>query len=189
MKTLLWASCLLIITLNHVQADTLFRWKDKEGKVHYGDRPPEDAAKAERKNFGSAAALGEDDLPYSVRKARQDFPVTLYVTPSCGDYCTQARAFLNKRGVPFAEKNVISKEDAEALKAKTGADNVPVLTVGKAVLKGFSADTWTAELDLAGYPKTAPYGSRPQPPVTVKTESKPANENGRGTDAQPEVAQ
>ena len=89
------------------QADSLYRWVDKDGKVHYGDRPAEDAVKAEQKRFaGPSAAAGDDDLPYSVRKAKQDFPVTLYVSQNCGDLCVQARSLLNKRGIPFAEKNL-----------------------------------------------------------------------------------
>jgi len=147
------------------QADSLYRWIDKDGKVYYGDRPDEDAVGAEQKKFGAPVSAGDDDLSYTVRKAKQDFPVTLYLAPNCGDVCVQARSLLNKRGIPFTEKNLATKEDIDAFKAKTGVNYVPVLAVGKTVLTSFEAGRWNGELDVAGYPKTAPYGSRPAAPA------------------------
>ncbi len=162
---------LLLVLLNVAQAGSLYRWVDKDGKVHYGDRPAEDAVAPQQKRFSDAA--GGADLPYSVRKASQDFPVTLYVSDKCGDYCVQARALLNKRGIPFGEKNVASKDDIDALKAKTGGDVVPALTVGRTPLSGFEAGKWNSELDIAGYPATAPYGVRPAAAPADKQEAPP----------------
>ena len=88
---------------------------------------------------------------------------------------------LSKRGVPFKEKNVASKEEQDALKAKTGVNNVPVLMVGKSVLNGFESGQWNSELDLAGYPKTAPYGARPVPPVVPKPAITPEEANPEET--------
>ena len=160
---------LFFSTIASAQADTLYRWQDKEGKVHYGDRPAADAVNSESKKFDAPANAGEGDLPYSARKAMQDFPVTLYVSPSCGDYCVQARALLNKRGVPFSEKNIASKEEVEEFKRKTAGEVVPTLLVGKSILKGYESGQWNAELDMAGYLKSAPYGMKPQAPAAVKT--------------------
>lgn len=162
--------CLLIASISSVQADALFRWTDKQGKVHYGDRPTEDAVGAEQKKFGTAPET--DELSYSTRKAQQDFPVTLYVAPNCEEYCAQARAFLNKRGIPFVEKDLVTKEDVDAFKAKTGGNSIPAITVGRTLLNGFEAGQWSSELDIAGYPKFAPYAKRsvqPETAVTVPT--------------------
>jgi len=168
MKTKLLTVGLLFIALNVAHAGSLYRWKDKDGKVHYGDKPAEDAVAAEQKKFTTQSATGEDEMPYGIRKAKQDFPVTLYVTTSCGDVCVQARALLNKRGIPFVEKNVVTTADADALKAKSGGNGVPTITVGRTVLVGFEATQWNGELDIAGYPKVAPYGVRPVVPPTPK---------------------
>ena len=170
MKNIFMSVCLLALLTSNTQAESLYRWVDKDGKVHYGDRPAEDAKGAEQKKFSAPAAAGDDDLPYSVRKARQDFPVTLYVATACGDPCNQARAFLNKRGIPFAEKNLASNEDIAAFKTKTGGNSIPALTVGNSLLSGFEAEQWNGELDIAGYPKTAPYGLRRLQPAAAKPE-------------------
>lgn len=173
MKTVFLMLCIMMA--GSVHAESLYRWVDKEGKVHYGDRPAEDAVNAEKKRF---SATGSDaELPFNVRKARQDFPVTLYVSPKCGDFCARARAFLNKRGIPFAEKNIETKEALEAFNKINSNSFFPSLTVGKTLLSGFEAGQWNSELDIAGYPKTAFYGFRPAasapvaPAVKAETEA------------------
>lgn len=176
MKFAIYIFGLCLFICNGVNADTLYRWVDKNGKVHYGDKPSEDAVNTEQKKFNSSAAQGDDELSYGIRKAKQDFPVTLYVSANCGDYCVQARALLNKRGVPFAEKNLVTKEDVEVFKKLTGGDSIPTLMVGKSPLKGLDAGQWNGELDIAGYPKIVPYGTRPAQPAAGKPETAPATD-------------
>lgn len=176
MKISVYVLSLVLLVFNAVHADTLYRWVDKEGKVHYGDRPAEDAVNTEQKKFGASAAQGDDELSYGIRKAKQDFPVTLYAAANCGDYCVQARALLNKRGVPFVEKPLVTKEEIEAFKKLTGGDTIPTLMVGKSPLRGFEAGQWNSELDIAGYPKIAPYGTKPAQPAAAKPETSPATD-------------
>ncbi|MFZ3018254.1 MAG: glutaredoxin family protein [Gallionella sp.] len=154
----------LMATVLQVQAGELYRWVDEKGKVHYGDAPPP-VVDVEKKKFSDA--VPNSDLPYAARRAQQNFPVTLYVADNCTDVCKQARELLNKRGIPFAEKNLVTKEEIDAFKAASGGDNVPVLGVGKAYIHGFNDGRWHSELDIAGYPKVAPYRPRPAPsPIT-----------------------
>ncbi|HXU93641.1 MAG TPA: glutaredoxin family protein [Gallionella sp.] len=148
------------------QAGELYRWVDKAGKVHYGDEPPAQAPLVESLQFHDEAATGAN-LPYETRRARQDFPVTLYVGDGCGEFCDQARDLLTKRGVPFTEKKLVTQQEIDAFKAASGGDKVPALSVGKSFVSGFSASRWNNELDIAGYPKTAPYRSLPAQPVPV----------------------
>ena len=168
MKIFFLTICFLTASLTNAQADSLFRWMDKDGKVHYGDKPAEDAIGAKQKKFGATPTSGDDELSYGTRKAKQDFPVTLYSAANCGEACIQARSFLNKRGIPYSEKSLTTNEDVDAFKKLTGGNNIPALTVGKNILNGFEAGQWNSELDIAGYPKTAPYGSRPVPPAAIK---------------------
>lgn len=170
MKTIFVSLVLSVLLFNLAHAGSLYRWVDKEGNVHYGERPAADAVSAEKRRLHGSAE-NEADLPYSVRKARQDFPVTLYVSPACGEFCIQARALLNKRGIPFAEKNIMTKEDNASFKAVTGGNIVPTLMVGKTSLAGFAATQWNSELDNAGYPTNAAYGFRPTVPAPAKNET------------------
>jgi hypothetical protein len=142
------------------QAGELYRWVDKTGKVHYGDEPPAQASLVESLQFHDEAATGSN-LPYETRRAQQNFPVTLYVGDGCGEPCEEARDLLTKRGIPFVEKKLVTKEEIDAFKQASGGDGAPGLAVGRTYVNGFNAYRWNSELDIAGYPKTAPYRSLP----------------------------
>lgn len=154
MKTLILVAGILF-TLQATLASELYRWVDKSGKVHYGDIPAEDAEKLKFSLPDTEAASGIDEtkLPYEVRIARKNFPVTLYVSEQCGEPCKLSRDFLNKRHVPFDESLIKSEEDLAKFKQISGTDNVPALSVGNVWLRGFQPEQWREELDAAGYPK------------------------------------
>ena len=102
-----------------------------------------------------------------MNRVQKDFPVTLYTAPACPEYCEQARALLNRRGIPFAETQVWNAETLSELKSKSGAESVPVLVVGTSVLNGFDPARYDMLLDSAGYPKqgTVPARSQEAPGV------------------------
>lgn len=145
------------------QAQTSYRWTDpKTGQMVISDKPPPAGVKQVSKyQQAQEAEEGNSSLPYGTRKAAQNFPVKLYTAPECVEVCQRARDVLNARGVPFTEKMVTTPEDSTELKNIAGEVYIPVLTVGKQVVKGVDATSWNNVLDLAGYPKTAPYGAKP----------------------------
>ena len=151
MTRLLWAG-LLVLACGSVLADEWYRWVDESGKVHYGDSPAPGAAGVEKIKSVSTPADSDAGLPYETRRAKQNFPVTLYVAVNCGDVCQEARDLLHKRGVPFEEKSLKTQEDFDAFKQMSGSDGVPTLIVGKSWLRGFQTRKWSSELDAAGYP-------------------------------------
>jgi len=154
---LLLAGCSLALALSTAQAQELYRWVDKQGHTHVSDQPPPSGAaeKVQKQNFGNAngAAGASANLPYELAKAMKDAPVTLYTSPICKAPCADARALLNQRGVPFKEVPVWNPQTNAELKRVSGSNEVPVLVVGSAVQKGFSAQTFDDALDTAGYPK------------------------------------
>jgi glutaredoxin len=162
-------------------AAQLYRWVDASGKVHYTDKlPPPDATGVERKRVNTDA--GTPAVPYALQRAMAAYPVTLY-TADCGEPCDGARQFLDRWGVPFAEKNARDPEANAALKQLVGAAEVPVLVVGKAVLKGFETNQWTGALDAAGYPRL-PAGARPD--VAKRQAGGPASEGANAQSARAE---
>lgn len=139
-----------------VQAQSAYRWVDRDGKVHYGDRPPPPAAVRELEEKRIAAPAADTTGSYTLRTAQQNYPVTLYVDASCGAACQEGRAYLKKRGIPFSEKSLASDEEIAALqRLLQGAELVvPVLQVGEKTSKGFLETGWSVLLDAAGYPAT-----------------------------------
>ena len=136
-----------------------YRWVDPQGRTVISDTPPPGRAHSVAK--AGAGNTNDDGLPYAVKKAAEDFPVTLYTAADCVNECRQARDLLNARGVPFNEKMVQTQEETDELKKLVGDSFIPSLKVGKQSFRGFEAGAYNNLLDLAGYPKTAPYGARP----------------------------
>ena len=142
--------------------ETTYRWIDPAtGKTMITDTPP--PGKAQR--TGKITSPDDESGPqsYAVMRAAANFPVTLYTTPDCTTDCKNARDLLNRRGVPFTEKLIKTTEQLNELKALVGDAFVPSLKVGNQSSKGFLEENYNQLLDLAGYPKTAPYGSKPAP--------------------------
>lgn len=184
---------MLISNLALAQTET-YKWVDADGMVHYSDQPPPPSArKSERKQLGDKP--GDVPMPYVLQEAMKHFPVTLFVY-DCGDGCSRARAFLVKRGVPHTIKDPLAPGMREELRKVTGGDEVvPVLQVGRRVLRGFEEGQWNAALDDARYPKTAlvpvtPVQSKPATAATPPApEQEPAPDGASGAakpDSEPE---
>ncbi len=148
----------LVMSCSVAQAQKVYRWVDKDGNVTYRDRPPSEAdQQAEERRLrvprDVAGAAASDDDPAT--KA----PVVLYTVPQCSS-CDAARAHLEKRKIPFSEKNVDANRTAQdELRKRSGGLSVPTITVGDKVMKGYIDTLLDGELDAAGYAKaeaTAP---------------------------------
>ncbi len=148
----------LILTLTTAaSAQEIFRWVDKDGKVHYGDSlpPPTEAKNVQTKKLVDSV-IEQEAVTFGVSTAMKNNPVTLYAN-NCGEGCTSAKALLAKRGIPFTEKNPESDAAAAtALKALAGALQVPTIQIGANSLTGFEEEGWNAALNAAGYPRNNP---------------------------------
>ena len=151
-----------LLTALTAQAQTTYRWVDKAtGQTVFSDHPPPPGITAQSVTSGTTAS-DERQLPCATRQAMEKFPVTLYTAANCIDLCKQARDLLNGRGVPFTEKMLSTQENmAEASKRLGSEPAAPSVIVGTQSFKGLEASSWNNLLDLAGYPTSAPYGSKP----------------------------
>ena len=142
-------------------AQTTYRWVDKAtGQTVYSDHPPPPGA-SKVVIVGAEQKDDQAQVPYATRQAAQKYPVTLFTAATCIDECKQARDFLNSRGIPFSEKMLSTQEERDELTRRLGSEAVvPSFAVGQESVRGFEPGAWTNLLDLAGYPKSAPYGTR-----------------------------
>lgn len=125
----------------------------KDGSVTYTDRPPlASGDKLSPLKTTGATAGATAALPIDVREAAQRYPVTLYGSANCGP-CDSGRQFLQQRGIPYTEKSVTTEDDGAMLLRLTGGNDLPAITVGAQVVRGWSADGWASYLDAAGYPR------------------------------------
>jgi glutaredoxin len=144
-----------------------YRWTDERGRTHVTDTPPPPGTKDVRRVTPGAVPRPTTDaqqpqVPMVLQHAMKDYPVTLYSSPNCGDPCATARDLLNKRGVPFTEKQVWEEEGNEELKKLSGKNQVPALKVGNTVQSGFERSAYSALLDSAGYPREGVLPARAQ---------------------------
>ncbi len=156
---------------------------DGAGRVTYTDRPPlaigdkTSALKTTRPGAGASAAL-----PIDVREAAQRYPVTLYSSTNCAP-CDAGRVFLQQRGIPYAEKSVINGDDSAMLLRLTGSSDVPVISIGAQVVRGWSSSGWTSYLDAAGYPREsklpASYQFAAATPLTEQRDAAPTDTSAR----------
>ncbi|BAU46716.1 glutaredoxin [Sulfurifustis variabilis] len=130
----------------------LYKWVDKEGRVSYHDQPPPtDDYRVEEKQLGGRARVAVDNE--AMAAAAEKSPVVLYAAPRCGS-CDTARTYLQKRGIPFTEKNVEGdRKLQEELIKQAGGLAVPTITVGSKVMRGYLESLLEGELDQAGYPR------------------------------------
>ena len=161
--------CLLSLAVlaSGADAQTLYRWVDRNGKVTYSDQPPpKDIKKVDKPRLGNSS-IETSGLSFEAQQASRDFPVTLFTSPDCAADCENARALLRKRGIPFSESSIAAPDDAAAFRKRFASDKVfvPSLTVGSQKQQGFEEDAWNGLLDSAGYPRTAIPGSSAAPRV------------------------
>lgn len=151
MMRMLLATLTLFALAAPASAQTLHKWVDKDGRVHYTDTPPPADARQKQEKKVTGNVIGTD-LPFPLREASRRFPVTLYVT-DCGELCSNARNYLTKRGIPYIERDAARTEEQEQLRKLIGSLEVPVLVVGSQTYRGFEEPRWQAALDEAGYPR------------------------------------
>lgn len=140
-------AALLLVALT-AQAQT-YKVIGPNGRVEYTDRPP---AAGQTQRLGDSTPVGQENaLPFELRQVALKYPVTFYTTNNCAP-CERGRALLQQRGIPYAEKSVLTGDDSAALERLEGSRELPVLRIGGQQVKGFSQEEWVSYLDAAGYP-------------------------------------
>ncbi len=142
------------MVLFFAHAGAQYKWTDADDQTAYGDQPPKDARNVRRITDLSTAPESGDavaNLPYELRRAAHEFPAVLYSANPCPP-CDTARRFLQSHAVPYTERSVSTREDAAAFTQAVGGDDLPTLTLGRNVLRGFQESAWREALAVAGYP-------------------------------------
>ena len=144
-------SALFVLAVLPAHAAKLYKWVDKDGNVSYQDSPPPpNAGRVEQKELTKTRSPEKKD------DVAEKYPVVLYSVPKCSS-CDLARAYLQKRKVPFSEKNVEGdRKSQEEMKEKTKGLSVPTILVGAKVMTGYMESLLEGELDQAGYAKIEP---------------------------------
>ena len=171
MRLLVLALAVALVAPAHA---AMYKWVDAQGRVQYSDTPPPPNARKAEEHKVVPNTIQTTGAPFAVQEAAKRNPVILW-TSDCGELCTRARDYLARRGVPHSVRNPSRQSEQAVWKQVSGGDNsIPLLVIGASQkLKGFDEGQWSAALDSAGYPRSAP-ALKPQPipsaepPVAVK---------------------
>ena len=151
---LCWAP--LVALLAALPAQAQYKVTGPDGKVTYTDRPPAPSS-AKVTSLGSRASsvdvATDANLPLELRQPTAKYPVTLYTVNGACEPCQSARQLLRQRGIPYAEKQVQTPEDSEALERLSGGRDAPTLAIGSQMMRGLAPEVWGSYLDAAGYPR------------------------------------
>lgn len=135
MRSALFATTLILLPLLAVAGD-IHRWRDENGRISFGDKPPANVATevVEVKPNVYASPTIETLAEPLVKEA----PVVLYSAVWCG-YCKQARNYFKAKAIPFVEYDVEKSDRGRRDYKRLRARGVPVILVGKQRLNGFDA--------------------------------------------------
>ncbi|HLF98718.1 MAG TPA: glutaredoxin domain-containing protein [Methylococcaceae bacterium] len=126
----------------------IYRWTDPSGKVHYTERKPADRAGGEAESLQGSAGVSFVGGG-NATGATPTVKVRMFMTRSC-PYCKKAKAFLQKRGIPYEELDIEASSRAKAEYDRLGGRGVPVILVGEQRLDGFDARSMERILAAAG---------------------------------------
>jgi glutaredoxin len=128
--------CLLIaLGGSIVSAEEIYKWRDENGKIHFGDRPPvtqESTPVTVKPNVYQAREI-EAISGTGYRREK----VVMYSTKRCG-YCKQARQYFKRNAIPYMEYDVETSQKGQRDYKKMGGTGVPIIMLGQRRMNGFS---------------------------------------------------
>jgi glutaredoxin-like YruB-family protein len=111
----------------------IYKWVDKQGNVHFGDKKPDSLQVEELElKINTFKGVKVSDLDISVGKK-----VVMYTTPWC-KYCKKAKTYFKKKNIAFTEIDISNNKRAKRKFKKLGGKGVPLILVGKKRMSGFS---------------------------------------------------
>ncbi len=149
-RTLNPVFCLLTLVLllpAYSSGAELYRWLDDQGKVHYGDKPPEKAKlQTIEGKISSFTTVNVEPFVFNpdiitATTSSKGKTVIMYSTSWCG-YCKKARAHFKRNNIRFQEYDI--EKSAKAAKAykELNGRGVPVILIGDRRMNGFRAKTF-----------------------------------------------
>lgn len=132
---LILLSLSIMVVAGGVGADQIYRWRDANGKIHFGDKPPdthEATPVTVKPNLYHAPDVEVISGSGSTREK-----VVMYSTQRCG-YCKKARQYFRRNAIPYTEYDVETSQKGKRDYKKLGGTGVPIILVGKRRLNGFN---------------------------------------------------
>ena len=128
---------ILLLQTSHAQ---IYKWKDADGKVHFGDKKPTNkkSENIQLKINTYQSVTIDPAILKSNKKTNINKNVIMYSAAWCG-ICVKAKKYFNKNNISFTEYDIDKNKAAKKRYKEMGATGVPVIFVGDKRMNGFSA--------------------------------------------------
>lgn len=130
---------ILLMTASSAFSAEIYKWKDKNGAVHYSDKTT-GQIKYEQVNvkINTYTHVTYQRIKPTVASGeRNNKRVVMYGTSWCG-YCKKARAYFRSRNIEFSDLDVETDASAKAQFNSIGGGGVPVILIGETRINGFN---------------------------------------------------
>ena len=129
----------------------IYKTIDENGRVFFTDKPTAQSQAVEvDTNANNAEGLSESSYSkadeINSNKRTKQKSVVMYSTSWCG-VCKNARSYMQSNGIKFKEYDIEKNTNAHSKYKKLGGKGVPLITVGKNKMSGFSASRLEAMLE------------------------------------------
>jgi len=138
----------IFLTAGSANAE-VYKWRDSNGKLHFGDSPPGESSAEKLDEKELAARISSftnvsvqiTPIDFGVNKQTNNRQVIMYSTTRC-PYCAKARAYFTKHGIDYVDRK-IDKFPAFRKEFKAfGGKGVPVIFSGKYRMNGFNENNF-----------------------------------------------
>ena len=126
----------LFLHTHQPAAQTIYKWVDQNGKVHFTDRPPvqQETERVELRPLNTYTSTQVQEIDSSLVPSRK---VIMYSASWCA-VCNQAKQYFQRERIDFEEYDVEKSAKGKRDFKKLGGKGVPVILVGNKRLNGFS---------------------------------------------------
>jgi len=132
----------LVFSSKFINAE-IYQWTDKNGKVHFSDKPPKDLPSQKRdkseltRKISSYTRVSVQITPFNEISTSQSNSIVMYATQWCG-YCAKARRHFSQNDIDYVEKDIDESQTARQEYDAFGGTGVPVIFAGQYRMNGFS---------------------------------------------------
>jgi glutaredoxin len=140
-RLLLTSLCLALLVASTQSFGQPYKWVDANGKVHYGDSPPEGANLEQISGeVSSYTSVIVEPFSYTPQGNAAN-TVVMYSTSWCG-YCRKAARHFRKNNIPFSERDIEKSAAAASEFKQLNGRGVPVILIGNQRMNGFEAQAF-----------------------------------------------
>jgi len=129
---------IILTLLSALSTAEIYKWIDKDGKVHYSDSKKR-AANSDVETIGVKVNT-YTNVTYTMPKTKskeKNSKVVMYSAPWCG-YCKKAKRYFIANQIPFTEYDIDNDPRAKQRHKNMGATGVPVILYKGKRMNGFS---------------------------------------------------